>query len=117
MAKLTGGGILGNKNVAPPVRTGSPSRGSSPGAADQIGASLAFKREVVELGPWLHGRRAIRQSARPEFQVGAGTRENDTRLREPRNARLTSSRQLCTSQRYSQLFRSREIKGLNDEPS
>jgi hypothetical protein len=36
MAKLTGGGILGNKNVAPPVRTGSPSRGSSPGAADQI---------------------------------------------------------------------------------
>jgi hypothetical protein len=48
--KLTGGGILGNKNVSPPVRTGSPNRGSSAGSADQIGAAVSFKREEVERG-------------------------------------------------------------------
>src|SRR5262245_52353820 len=48
--KLTGGGILGNKNVSPPVRTGSPNRGSSPGSADQIGQSVSFRREEVERG-------------------------------------------------------------------
>jgi len=51
MAKLTGGGILGNKNVSPGVRTGSPSKATSPCAAAQIGASTAFKKENVEVGP------------------------------------------------------------------
>jgi hypothetical protein len=48
MAKLTGGGS--NKFVSPGIRTGSPSRGSSPGAANQIGASTAFKKEQVGAG-------------------------------------------------------------------
>jgi hypothetical protein len=50
MAKLTGGGILGNKNVNVGVRTGLPSKGSSPGAADQIGQSVAFKKEKIDAG-------------------------------------------------------------------
>jgi hypothetical protein len=50
MAKITGGGILGNKNVNVGVRTGGPSKGSSPGAADQIGQSVAFKKEQVDAG-------------------------------------------------------------------
>jgi hypothetical protein len=48
MAELTGGGS--NKFVSPGIRTGSPSRGSSPGAANQIGASTAFKKEQVDAG-------------------------------------------------------------------
>jgi hypothetical protein len=51
MAKITGGGILGNKNVKVGVRTGSPRRGSSPAAADQLGQSTAFKKENVEVRP------------------------------------------------------------------
>ena len=51
MAKITGGGILGNKNVKVGVRTGSPRRGSSPAAADQLGQSTAFKKENVEARP------------------------------------------------------------------
>ena len=45
MAKLTGGGIQGNKNVNVGVRTGTGSKGSSPAAADQIGQSVAFKKD------------------------------------------------------------------------
>ena len=51
MAKLTGGGIQGNKNVNVRVRTGTGSKGSSPGAADQLGQSTAFKKEQVDAGP------------------------------------------------------------------
>jgi hypothetical protein len=51
MAKLSGGGIQSNKNVSPPVKTGAPSRASSPAAANQLGASTAFKKESVETGP------------------------------------------------------------------
>lgn len=50
MAKITGGGILGNKNVNVGVRTGSGSKGSSPGAADQLGQSTAFRKEQVDAG-------------------------------------------------------------------
>jgi hypothetical protein len=50
MAKITGGGILGNKNVSPSIRTGSGSKGSSPGAAGQIGASTAFNKEKIDAG-------------------------------------------------------------------
>jgi hypothetical protein len=50
MAKITGGGILGNKNVNVGVRTGLGSKGSSPGAAAQIGASTAFKKEEIDAG-------------------------------------------------------------------
>jgi hypothetical protein len=50
MKKLgTGGGS--NKLVQPSVRTGSGSKGSSPAAAAQIGASTAFKTDQVDAGP------------------------------------------------------------------
>jgi hypothetical protein len=48
MAKLTGGGS--NKFVQPGIRTGSGSKGSSPGAAGQIGASTAFNKEKIDAG-------------------------------------------------------------------
>src|SRR6476661_5266790 len=48
--KVTGGGILGNKNVNVGVRTGSASKGSSPASADQLGQATAFKKENVEVG-------------------------------------------------------------------
>jgi hypothetical protein len=49
MNKLgTGGG--NNKLVNPSVRTGSPRKGSSPGSADQLGQSTAFKKEQVDSG-------------------------------------------------------------------
>jgi hypothetical protein len=50
MKAKSGGGSTMNKNVSPPVRTGAPSRGSSPGAADQIGQSVAFKKDQVDSG-------------------------------------------------------------------
>jgi hypothetical protein len=46
--KLTGGGILGSKNVNVGVRTGLPRKGSSPASADQLGQSTAFPKENVE---------------------------------------------------------------------
>lgn len=51
MAKASGGGISGNKNVNVGVRTGTGSKGSSPGAADQIGQSVAFKKDKIDGGP------------------------------------------------------------------
>ena len=51
MAKLSGGGIQSNKNVNVGVRTGSGSKGSCPGAADQIGQTVAFKKDRVDAGP------------------------------------------------------------------
>src|SRR6478752_4651878 len=50
MKKLSGGGIQSNKLVRPGVRTGVPSRGSSPASADQLGQATAFKKENVEVG-------------------------------------------------------------------
>ena len=48
--KLTGGGILGSKNVNVGVRTGSPSKATSPCAASQLGQATSFKKENVEVG-------------------------------------------------------------------
>src|SRR5262245_21382571 len=50
MKAKSGGGILGNKNVKVGVRTGSPSKATSPGAASQLGQSTAFNKEQVERG-------------------------------------------------------------------
>ena len=49
MPKLSGGGS--NKYVSPSIRTGAGSKGSSPGAADQIGQTVAFKKDQVDAGP------------------------------------------------------------------
>ena len=46
--KLTGGGQ--NKIVSPSVRTGAPSKGASPGSADQLGQSTAFKKDQIDAG-------------------------------------------------------------------
>jgi len=70
MAKLTGGGILGNKNVSPGVRTGSPSKATSPCAAAQIGASTAFKKENVEVGPAYNS--GVKLGNEKALDVGAG---------------------------------------------
>ena len=49
--KLTGGGILGNKNVNVKVKAGPPRTNVvSPASADQIGQSLAFKRDALPKG-------------------------------------------------------------------
>jgi hypothetical protein len=48
MKAKSGGGSAMNKNTSPPVRTGSGSKGSSPGAAGQIGASTAFRKDQVD---------------------------------------------------------------------
>jgi hypothetical protein len=45
-----GGGISMNKNVTVGVRTGSPSKATSPAAANQLGAATAFKKEQVGVG-------------------------------------------------------------------
>jgi hypothetical protein len=50
MKAKSGGGSTMNKNVSPPVQTGSPRKGSSPGAADQIGQTVAFKKEEIDAG-------------------------------------------------------------------
>ena len=48
MAKITGGGIQGNKNVSVGQRLGAPRKGSSPaGAADQIGQTVAFRKDKL----------------------------------------------------------------------
>jgi hypothetical protein len=50
MKAKSGGGITMNKNVSPGIRTGSPNKATSPGAADQIGQTVAFKREQCDIG-------------------------------------------------------------------
>jgi hypothetical protein len=50
MKAKSGGGILMSKNVNVGVRTGSPSKATSPGVADQIGQTVAFKKEQVDGG-------------------------------------------------------------------
>ena len=49
--KLSGGGKAMNKNVSASVRTGTGSKGSTPAAAAQIGASTAFRKDQVDAGP------------------------------------------------------------------
>ena len=50
MKKVLGTGGGDSKLVHPSIRTGSASRGSSPGAADQIGQTTAFRKEQVDAG-------------------------------------------------------------------
>jgi hypothetical protein len=51
MAKIkSGGGLTSNKLVNVGLRTGSPSKGSSPAAADQIGQSTFFTKEKIDAG-------------------------------------------------------------------
>src|SRR5262249_55892212 len=52
----SGGGATMNKNVSPPVRTGSPRRGSSPGSVDQLGQATAFRKEEIDRGPALQSK-------------------------------------------------------------
>jgi len=40
-------------SVQPGIKTGSPNRGTSPGAADQLGQATAFKKEQCDTGPAL----------------------------------------------------------------
>jgi hypothetical protein len=44
----SGGGLTSNKLVNVGVRTGGPSKATSPGAANQIGQTNAFKNEQVD---------------------------------------------------------------------
>jgi hypothetical protein len=50
MKARSGGGITMNKNVSPGIKTGSPSKATTPGAANQIGPAISFKREQVDQG-------------------------------------------------------------------
>jgi hypothetical protein len=50
MAKVTGGGILGNKNVKVAVKAGPPRTNVvSPGSTDQLGEVVAFKKDKLPL--------------------------------------------------------------------
>jgi hypothetical protein len=73
MKKLSGGGILGNKNVNVGVRTGSPSKASSPAAAGQIGASTAFRKDQVDAGRGYNGAPYGNQLATNVGKGGPGT--------------------------------------------
>jgi hypothetical protein len=69
MAKLSGGGIQSNKNVNVGVRTGSPRKGSSPGSADQIGQTVAFRKDQVDAG---RGYNASQLGNAKALDVGKG---------------------------------------------
>jgi hypothetical protein len=69
MKAKSGGGSTMNKNVSPPVHTGSPRKGSSPGAADQIGQTVAFKKEQVDAG---RGYNASQLGNAKALDVGKG---------------------------------------------
>ena len=73
MAKITGGGIQSNKNVSVGQRLGSPSKGSSPGAADQIGQATAFKKEQVNAGRGYDGSQYGNSLATNVGKGGPGT--------------------------------------------
>jgi hypothetical protein len=73
MAKITGGGILGNKNVKVGVRTGSASKGSSPASADQLGQATAFKKEAVEAGRGYDGAKLGNELATNVGKGGPGS--------------------------------------------
>ena len=71
MAKIrSGGGATMNKNVSPSVRTGSPSKATSPCAASQLGQSVAFKKENVEVGPAYNS--GVKLGNEKALDVGAG---------------------------------------------
>ena len=70
MKKLSGGGITMSKNVSPPVKTGSPSKATSPCAASQLGASTAYKKETVEVGPAYHS--GVKLGNEKALDVGKG---------------------------------------------
>src|SRR5262245_53292403 len=66
----SGGGITSNKFVQPSIRSGSPNKGTSPGAADQLGQAVAFKREQVEMGKAYPGTKLGNEVA---LNVGKGS--------------------------------------------
>ena len=70
MKAKSGGGITMNKNVSPPVKTGSPRRGSSPAAAAQIGASTAFRKDEVDAGRGYNS--GVMLGNQKSLDVGAG---------------------------------------------
>jgi hypothetical protein len=76
MRKLSGGGIQTNKLVHPGIRTGSPSKGSSPAAASQLGQSTAFRKEQVETGRGYDGAKLGNEIATNVGKGGAGTGRN-----------------------------------------
>lgn len=71
MAKITGGGS--NKFVQPGIRTGSASKGSSPASADQIGQSVAFKKDQVDAGRGYDGAKLGNELATNVGKGGPGT--------------------------------------------
>ncbi len=72
-----------------------------PGAADQLGQSVAFRKDQVDARPGYNPTKYGNEVAL-NSKSAPGQGENDTRLREPRYARLSQSRQLSTSPRHSQ---------------
>src|SRR5262249_48068653 len=73
MAKLSGGGITSNKLVHPNIRTGQPYKASSPASASQLGQSVSFKREQVDVGRAYTGAPLGNQVALNVGAGGAGT--------------------------------------------
>jgi len=70
MRAKSGGGATMNKNVSPPVRTGSPSKASSPAAASQLGQSVAFKKDECDVGPAYHS--GVKLGNEKALDVGKG---------------------------------------------
>ena len=70
MKAKSGGGMTMSKNVTPGIRTGSASRGSSPAAAAQLGASVAFKREQCDIGQAYNS--GVKLGNEKALDVGAG---------------------------------------------
>ena len=70
MKAKSGGGIAMSKNVSPPVKTGMPSRASSPASASQLGQSTAFRKENVDVGPAYHS--GVKLGNEKALDVGKG---------------------------------------------
>ena len=70
MRAKSGGGATMNKNVSPPVRTGSPSKASSPAAASQLGQSVAFKKDECDIGPAYHS--GVKLGNEKALDIGKG---------------------------------------------
>ena len=66
----SGGGITSNKFVQPGIRTGAPSKATSPCAASELGQSVAFKKENVEVGPAYHS--GVKLGNEKALDVGKG---------------------------------------------
>ena len=69
MKKLGSGGGS-NKLVHPGIRTGAPSKATSPCAASQLGQSVAFKKENVEVGAAYNS--GVKLGNEKALDVGAG---------------------------------------------